>query len=218
MHALARTFHHAASTQNYIVAKIDCSSEDSIFMCEYLHLTRLPKFIVLRPESGNRFFQFPLAYRKSPTNLYKFAVEFWQDAYTQHEFVRPGQEFTNWDDWKFWAKVNTHQMLEEANGFFQDWGYVWMGWNQLFIMSMLMIFGPFLMCFQTWKTWKWVQAQKEKQANMSVEDDDEFEKDDDATAVEENKEEGKEEEKEADKKKDAASEDTAKTEETKKEK
>ena len=198
MHALARTFHDASSTQNYIVAKIDCSQEDSIYMCEYLHLTRLPKFIIFRPEAGNRFFQFPLAYRKSPNNLYKFAVEAWREAYTQHEFIVPGKEYTNWDDWKFWAKVQTHQMLEEANGFFLDWGYAWMGWNQLFIMSMLMIFGPFLMCWQTYKTWKWVQSQKEKQANMSVEDDDEFEKDEDAAATlaaDENKEEAKEEEK-----------------------
>ena len=106
MHALARSFHDAASTHNIIVAKIDCSSEDSIFMCEYLHLTRLPKFILMRPDAENRFFQFPLAYRKSPNNLYKFAVETWKDAYTQHEFVVPGAEdHTNWDDWKFWAKV-----------------------------------------------------------------------------------------------------------------
>ena len=162
MHALARIFHEASSKFNYIVAEIDCSREDSVFLCEYMHLQRLPKFIVLRPESGNRFFQFPLAYRKSPGNLYRFAVEFWPEAYTQHEFVVPGHEYTNFDDWKFWLKLQTHQMLEESNGFFMDWGYAWMSWYQLFCISLMMIIGPFLMCYQTYKTWLWIQSQREK--------------------------------------------------------
>lgn len=79
---LAREFHKDESGHNYIVASIDCRDDDSKYICEYLHVTQVPKFIVLRPETENRFFQFPLAYPKSPYNIYKFAVEFWQDAYT----------------------------------------------------------------------------------------------------------------------------------------
>ena len=80
-------------------------------------------------------------------------------------------------------------MLEEANGFFLDWGYAWLGWYSLFIMSLFMIFGPFLMCYQTTKTYKWVQAQREKQNNLSVEEDDEFEADE---TIEQPAEESKE--------------------------
>ena len=83
-------------------------------------------------------------------------------------------------------------MLEESNGFFLDWGYAWLSWNQLFAATMVMIFGPFLMCYQTKNTWKWIQSQKEKQNNLSVEEDDEFEADE--TVVVEATEESKTEE------------------------
>ena len=55
-HYLAREFHKRDSVLNTYVATIDCSEETGLFMCEYLHVHRLPKFIVLRPESENRFF------------------------------------------------------------------------------------------------------------------------------------------------------------------
>ena len=81
--SLALEFHHPLAQENYIVASLNCSDEAAFYMCRYFHVPSvLPKFIVLRPESGNRFFWFPLAYRKNPDNLKKFAVEKWKEAYT----------------------------------------------------------------------------------------------------------------------------------------
>ena len=70
-------------------------------MCQYFNVNRLPKFVVLRPESENRFFQFPLAYRKSAFNLWQFCVSFWSEAYTQYEFPAPGASVIT-DDWNGW--------------------------------------------------------------------------------------------------------------------
>ena len=79
---VARKFHEPQSPFNYRVAEINCSEETSLYVCQYLFIHKLPKYIVLRPESENRQFQFPLAYRKSPQNLFRFAIDYWQDAYT----------------------------------------------------------------------------------------------------------------------------------------
>ena len=53
---LAREFHKRDSLLNTYVATVDCSEESGLFMCEYLSVHRLPKFILLRPEAKNRFF------------------------------------------------------------------------------------------------------------------------------------------------------------------
>ena len=90
--------------------------------------------------------------------MYRFAVDFWPEAYTQHELINPSamSEPDSWLEWKHWLKLQTHQMLEESNGFFLDWGFAWMSWYVLFFTSIMMLFGPILMCWQTTKTWKWV--------------------------------------------------------------
>ena len=54
--ALARFFHASESKFNYIVGYIDCSTQDSVVLCEYFRINTLPKFLVLRPETGDRFF------------------------------------------------------------------------------------------------------------------------------------------------------------------
>ena len=53
---LAREFHKPDSKFNYIVAELDCGTEEGVFMCQYMHVNRLPRFIVFRPESLNSFF------------------------------------------------------------------------------------------------------------------------------------------------------------------
>ena len=83
VHAVARAFHKEGFPRNYRVAIVDCSREDSVYMCEYLHITKLPKFIVFRPDAGeNKFYQFPLAYRKNFNNFMRFAIQEWPQAYT----------------------------------------------------------------------------------------------------------------------------------------
>ena len=44
---------------NYIVAEIDCGEEEGLFMCQYFDVHRLPKFVLLRPETENWFFKMP---------------------------------------------------------------------------------------------------------------------------------------------------------------
>ena len=56
MQALARQFHQANSPHNYVVATINCSTEEGVFMCQYFYLHRMPRFVVLRPETTNRFY------------------------------------------------------------------------------------------------------------------------------------------------------------------
>ena len=67
-------------------------------------------------------------------------------------------------------------------------------------MTMFLLFGPFLMCFQTYKLYQWLDQQKKKDASKSVEDDPDFEEDPDApdAAFEENKENQNEEKKDED--------------------
>ena len=54
--AMSRIFHKEDSPYNYIVAIVDCGTEEGIFMCQYMNITRLPRFIVYRPETENMFF------------------------------------------------------------------------------------------------------------------------------------------------------------------
>lgn len=80
------------------------------------------------------------------------------------------------------------EMLEESAGFYLEWGFEWIGYYQLLAMTMFLLFGPFLMCFQTYKLYFWLDAQRKKDASKSVEDDPDFEEDPDApeAAFEEN--------------------------------
>ena len=55
MQAVARQFHQPNSPHNYVVATINCSTEEGVFMCQYIYLHLMPSFIVLRPETTNRF-------------------------------------------------------------------------------------------------------------------------------------------------------------------
>jgi len=64
------------------------------------------------------------------------------------------------DEWIFWLRLQMQDMLEEANGFFLEWGWTWMSWWQLFGTTMFMIFGPCIMCFQTYRTFGWVSNLK----------------------------------------------------------
>lgn len=50
-----------------------------------------------------------------------------------------------------WTEQQIRDMLEEAAGFFLDWGFEFVPYYQLFIMTMFLLFGPFLMCIQTYK-------------------------------------------------------------------
>jgi hypothetical protein len=70
-------------------------------------------------------------------------------------------------------------MLEDANAFFRDWGWTWMPWWQLFFFTMFMIFGPFVMCFQLYKTFTFMKNARHEESNKPIEDDDEFEKEED---------------------------------------
>ena len=82
-------------------------------------------------------------------------------------------------------------MLEEAAGFFIDWGFEWVPYYQLLAMTVFLLFGPFLMCFQTYKLYKWIQVQKAKENNRDVEDDPDFvqeDEDEDEDEAEEAKE------------------------------
>ena len=150
-------------------------------MCQYFNINRLPKFIVLRPESENRFFQFPLAYRKSAWNLWQFSVAFWSEAYTQFEFPSPGESVIT-DDWDGYIKGHLRDMLEESAGFFIDWGFEFVPYYQLLIMTLFLLFGPCLMCMQTWRMYKWIDTQKKKDQSKDVEDDPDFVQEEDTGA------------------------------------
>ena len=115
-------------------------------MCQYFDINRLPKFVVLRPETETKFFKMPQAYRKNPYNLWRFAVSFWPEAYTQWDFPAEG-EFVRKNDWGTWVQLNMQEMLEESAGFYLEWGFEWIGFYQLLAMTMFLLFGPFLMCF-----------------------------------------------------------------------
>lgn len=157
---LARHFHAADEEDfNYIVANIDCSAEEGIFMCQYLEISRLPKFIVFRPETENRYFLFPLAYSKSPHNLFRFAVDFWPEAYSQYEFSKPG-EIENRGEWEQWWRIEFHNMLEEAAGFFLNYGFQWVPFYGILFLTSCLLFGPCLMCIQTMKMKQWMDAKK----------------------------------------------------------
>jgi len=177
--SIARQFNDGEGKFNYIVASIDCGKESGVFMCQYFDVTRLPKFIVLRPETETRFFKMPLAYRKNPYNLWRFAVDFWSETYTSFDFPMPNESVRK-DDWQTWTALQVQEMLEEAAGFFLEWGFEWVPYWQLFGMTMFLLFGPFLMCLQTYKLWKWMEAQKAKDGSKSVEEDPDFVQDPDA--------------------------------------
>ena len=87
---------------------------------------------------------------KSAYNLWMFSAHFWEEAYTQYEFPPPGHTVIR-DDWMGWTEQQIRDMLEEAAGFFLDWGFEFVPYYQLFIMTMFLLFGPFLMCIQTYK-------------------------------------------------------------------
>ena len=58
MDELARSFHEGgkSAVANFRAAIFDCSDEKNLFMCQYMHISRLPKFVVLRPNTQNKFF------------------------------------------------------------------------------------------------------------------------------------------------------------------
>ena len=146
INVLARFFHAEQEDRfNYIVASIDCSSEEGLFMCEYLEIERLPRLIVLRPESGNRFFQFPLSYSKSPYNMFRFAVDFWPEAYTQAEFLKPGEKESR-GEWEHYFRVEMQNMLEESAAFLLQWGFEWIPFYVMLAMSACLLCGPFVLC------------------------------------------------------------------------
>ena len=111
-------------------------------------------------------------------------MSFWQDAYTQFEFVVPGAEKSEYEEWKFWLTLQLHEMMEESNGFCQEWGFQWLDWYTLFAFSMFMVFGPFLMCWQSLRTYRWMRAKQEAEKNRGIEEDPEFEQDEDTAEIE----------------------------------
>lgn len=46
-------------------------------------------------------------------------------------------------------------MLEECAGFFLDWGFYWVSYYQMVAMAFAMLIGPFLMMYQTYRTFIW---------------------------------------------------------------
>ena len=52
---LARVFHKEGNEHNYKVAVVDCTTDVGHFMCQYLYVQRLPRFVVFRPET-NRYY------------------------------------------------------------------------------------------------------------------------------------------------------------------
>lgn len=133
-----------------------------------------------------------MAYRKNFNNLYRFALQEWPQAYTQYSFV-VADLISDTDEWKHYFNQQWQTMLEECAGFFLDWGFYWVPYYQMVAMSIFMIFGPFLMMFQTYKTYLWYQKQTKTETNK-VEEDDDFERDDSvapaAVTVEESKGDG----------------------------
>ena len=87
------------------------------------------------------------------------------------------------------------EMLEDANAFFRDWGWTWMPWWQLFFLTLFMIFGPFIMCYQLYKTFKLMRNAHHVQQNKPIEDDDEFEKEEEEDDAFPETEESKEQKK-----------------------
>ena len=83
-------------------------------------------------------------------------------------------------EWEFWIRVNIQNLMEEANGFFQDWGFEWLSWYQLFVLTCMGLIGPFLMIIQTYRTWNWFKKQRSCSPDINTKDiaeDPDFEKD-----------------------------------------
>ena len=70
-------------------------------------------------------------------------------------------------------------MLEESNAYFMSWGYAWMSWYNLFTCTMMLIFGPCMMCCTTYRVYQKFTAVNQMRAkqNYKIEQDDEFEPD-----------------------------------------
>jgi len=77
--------------------------------------------------------------------LWRFVVEFWSEAYTQHEFLKPG-EVRDTESWTGYLMKEGVNMLEESAGFFNEWGFSWIPYYQLVGMTVFIVFGPCLLC------------------------------------------------------------------------
>ena len=131
--------------------------------------------------------------------MFRFAVEAWEDAYTSYYFLDPSKPYTEWDEWMFYFRQNLHDMMEEGNGFFMEWGIEWLGYYQLLFMCIFMLVGPCLMCYQSVQMYKRMQHGKEcshggSGSSRPIEEDPDFEVDEDAEPFGAKEEEKKEEE------------------------
>lgn len=139
------------------MASIDCDIETNLQICEYFNVKKAPRFVVLRTTSGNRFYQFPLAYPMSAHNLWRWSLNFWPQSYTWHELHMDGESVYT-DDWYGWARSHVADMLEESAQFFKSYGFEFLRYHVLLCITIILLFGPMIMATQTWKLYKWVQA------------------------------------------------------------
>ena len=88
--------------------------------------------------------------------MYRFAIEYWPEAYTQFELMQAGKTTTEWDEWVFWLEQHRVAMMEESNQYFFSWGYAWLSYYQMLVRSVAFTVGPCVMCFYTYKTCTWM--------------------------------------------------------------
>ena len=84
--------------------------------------------------------------------------------------------------------------MEEAVGFYLDWGYEWLPYNSVVIITVVLILSPFVMSYSLMKSFGFIGKQPVK-VEKGIEDDPDFVMDETAAeTVTTNTEEEKKEE------------------------
>ena len=78
---LAKFFHDQENTSlNYRVAEIDCTAEEARDLCIYFGINKLPKFMILRPDT-DLFYLFPNKETRNFDHFQDFALNRYTEAF-----------------------------------------------------------------------------------------------------------------------------------------
>ena len=145
---LATYFHDPSNSDlNYRVAEIDCTAEEAGDLCVYFGIQKLPKFVVLRPDT-DMFYLYP---SKDPRNFHAFnhfAMTGFKDAFVYGELPR---NYEGWEATYMTLRRQFQVILEDNEAILTDMGLGGLPWIAVVLATIVIFLSPIIVSVQSAK-------------------------------------------------------------------
>ena len=141
------TYYHDKSNSdlNFRVAEIDCTAEEAGDLCVYFGIQKLPKFVVLRPDT-DRFYLYPSRDPRNFQAFNHFAMTGFKDAFVQDEFPR---NYEGWEETYMVFRRQFQVILEDNEAILSDMGLGGLPWAVIVVATVMIFCSPIIVTIQT---------------------------------------------------------------------